>query len=55
MRLPARPANGARAAAGEPYVHGGTTLGRCTSVAGDFALVLVTRARLGDAAALAVP
>jgi folate-binding protein YgfZ len=55
MRLPARPANGARAAAGEPYVHGGTTLGRCTSVAGDFALVLVTRAHLGDAAALAVP
>ncbi len=62
MRLPARP-NGAGGAtsgtvtaiAGEPYMLSGQPIGRCTSVAGDFALVMVTRAHLGDAVALASP
>ncbi len=51
MRLPAVSA----AAAREPYALGGVVLGRCTSVAGDFALVMVTRAHLGAAEALASP
>ncbi len=58
MRLPARTAttgSGAVAAAGEPYVHGGVALGRCSSVAGEFALVMVARAHLGDAEALTSP
>lgn len=60
MRLPARVAaadSGAAlaAAAREPYALGGVVLGRCTSVAGDFALVMVTRAHLGAAEALASP
>jgi len=62
MRLPARP-NGAGGAtsgtetaiAGEPYMLNGQPIGRCTSVAGDFALVMVTRAHLGAAVALASP
>ncbi|MFM8646026.1 MAG: YgfZ/GcvT domain-containing protein [Actinomycetota bacterium] len=52
LRLPARPANGVIAAVGEQYTVGDTPLGRCTSVAGEFALVMVTRAHLGDAEAL---
>jgi folate-binding protein YgfZ len=60
MRLPARAAatgSGAVvvAAAGEPYANGGIVLGRCSSVAGDFALVMVARAHFGDAEALASP
>jgi hypothetical protein len=37
------------AVAGEQYVASGTELGVCTSVAGDFALVQVRRACLGQA------
>jgi folate-binding protein YgfZ len=55
MRLPARTARGDTAVAGTPYVHEGVVLGRCTSVAGDHALVMVVRAHLGDAEALASP
>ena len=52
LRLPARPANGVIAAVGEQFTVDDTPLGRCTSVAGEFALVMVTRAHLGDAEAL---
>jgi len=59
MRLPARPANNdggatgsTTAVVGAPYVWNGRAIGQCTSVAGDFALVMVTRAHLGDAEAL---
>jgi folate-binding protein YgfZ len=55
MRLPARTARGDTAVAGTPYVYEGVVLGRCTSVAGDHALVMVVRAHLGDAEALASP
>lgn len=55
MRLPARPANGLNATVGESYVVGNASFGRCTSVAGDFALVMVTRAHLGEAEALVSP
>lgn len=62
MRLPARSvskntsdAPDAVAVAGEPYVLNGQALGRCTSVAGEFALVMVTRTHLGQAEALVSP
>ncbi|MFM7525215.1 MAG: YgfZ/GcvT domain-containing protein [Actinomycetota bacterium] len=55
LRLPAHPANGRNATLGESYVVGGVSFGRCTSVAGDFALVMVTRAHLGEAEALVSP
>jgi len=58
MRLPARTAttgSGAVAMAGEPYVRGGVVLGRCSSVAGEFALVMVARAHFGAAEALTSP
>jgi hypothetical protein len=40
------------AAVGEQYMVGGVSIGRCTSVAGEFALVMVTRAHFGEAEAL---
>lgn len=51
MRLPrvANPLANTSAVAGEQYVASGTELGVCTSVAGDFALVQVRRACLGQA------
>ena len=55
MRLPravntlANPLTTFSAVAGEQYVASGTELGVCTSVAGDFALVQVRRACLGQA------
>jgi folate-binding protein YgfZ len=55
MRLPARTANGFTATVGESYVVGDKSFGRCTSVAGEFALVMVTRAHLGEAEALVSP
>ncbi|MFM8015844.1 MAG: hypothetical protein ACKPCO_07190 [Actinomycetota bacterium] len=55
MRLPAHPANGRNATVGESYVVGGVSFGLCTSVADDFALVMVTRAHLGEAEALVSP
>jgi len=49
MRLPARPAAGLpRVVAGGVYLVNGTAIGRCTSVAGDHALVMVARAHLGE-------
>jgi folate-binding protein YgfZ len=49
MRLPAQPATGLpRVVAGGEYLLNGTAIGRCTSVAGDHALVMVARAHLGD-------
>lgn len=55
MRLPAEvDAQSARAVAGEPYRAAGVELGRCTSVAGDYALVLVSRAHLNQAEALQI-
>jgi folate-binding protein YgfZ len=55
MRLPAHPVNGLKATVGESYVVGGVSFGRCTSVAGEFALVMVTRTQLGEAEALVSP
>ena len=55
MRLPAHPANGLNSTVGASYVVGGVSIGRCTSVAGDFALVMVARAHLGEAEALVSP
>jgi len=53
MRLPAQAdAHSARAVVGEPYCAAGSEIGRCTSVAGDYALVLVGRAHLNQAEAL---
>ncbi|MFZ9731336.1 MAG: YgfZ/GcvT domain-containing protein [Ilumatobacteraceae bacterium] len=64
MRLPRRPSSVAAATspdsaataatAGVPYqLTDGTVIGQCTSVAGDFALVMVQRAHLGVAEQLA--
>jgi hypothetical protein len=48
MRLPSP------AVAGSPYqLADGTEIGMCTSVAGDYALVMVQRAHLGTAEQLA--
>ena len=55
MRLPALAPGGERAVTGEPYRTTAGELGQCTSVAGEFALVLVRRAHLGDAQALLHP
>lgn len=53
MRLPARPRGGSSPTiAGRQYELDGTAIGRCTSVAGDYALVMVARAHLGDVQAL---
>lgn len=53
MRLPLHSTIDAPAAVvGQPYVLDGVALGRCTSVAGRFALVMVSRAHLGEAEAL---
>jgi folate-binding protein YgfZ len=51
MRLSrvANPLTNTSAVPGEKYVASGTELGVCTSVAGDFALVQVRRACLGQA------
>ena len=60
MRLPravntlANPLATSSAVAGEQYVASGTELGVCTSVAGDFALVQVRRACLGQAEQLKI-
>lgn len=54
MRLPAQPAAGMPGVvAGGEYLLNGTAIGRCTSVAGDYALVMVARAHLGDVEGLA--
>jgi folate-binding protein YgfZ len=53
MRLPAQvELSAARAVVGEPYRVAGVDLGRCTSVAGDYALVLVSRSHLNQAEVL---
>lgn len=56
MRLPrvANPLTNTSAVPGEKYVASGTELGVCTSVAGDFALVQVRRACLGQAEQLKI-
>jgi folate-binding protein YgfZ len=55
MRLPAQAdTQSARASVGEPYSVAGSEIGRCTSVAGDFALVMVSRAHLNQAEALQI-
>lgn len=52
MRLPARPTAGSPiCTVGESYVVNGVEFGRCTSVAGEYALVMVTRSHFGDAEA----
>lgn len=53
MRLPVRPSgNASDAVAGQQYLLDGVDIGRCTSVAGQFALVMVSRAHLGAVEAL---
>ena len=50
MRLPSRPTAGSHTCvAGEPYVVNGVEIGRCTSVEGDYALIMVSRSHFGDA------
>lgn len=53
MRLPLQSTADAQATvAGQDYRLNGVSIGRCTSVAGGFALVMVSRAHLGEAEAL---
>lgn len=53
MRLPARSPGGSfMAVAGRRYELNGTDVGLCTSVAGEYALVMVARAHLGEVHAL---
>ena len=53
MRLPVRPSgNASDAVAGQQYLLDGVDIGRCTSAAGQFALVMVSRAHLGAVEAL---
>lgn len=52
MRLPARPTPGSPiCTVGESYMVNGVEFGRCTSVAGEYALVMVARSHFGDAEA----